>query len=234
MRLILIFILVLTLGPTLLRVQKAKTNKPIQGPTIESFEPSSKLLMTCGRANGEVFCTKSRRTTVTLEVKAKDNPNETLTYTYSTTAGEILGDGPRVTWDLRDPGQGVPRKATVIVRNSRGGESTASTTVDVVACPSCSVPEYLCPTFAVNSHDKDAHRGERVSFQVAMSGEFSDRPDYLWTITGGKVVRGQHTPSVYVLVTGDIDTEITATVKVLGFDASCTGTTASHSLSIQP
>ena len=234
MRVSLIVILLLNLSSALLGVQKAKTAKPIPGPKIESFEPSAKLLMTCGRNNVEMFCTKNRRTTVTLEVKVQDLPNEKLTYTYSTTAGEIIGDGPRVTWDLHDPGEGVPRKATVTVRNSQGGESTASTTVDVVACPSCFYPDQLCPTFVVNSYDKDAHRAEQVGFEVKMSGEFSERPDYVWTVSGGKILKGQHTPRIQVLVTGGIDSEVTATVKLSGFDASCTGTTASHSISIQP
>lgn len=234
MRTILIFLLLVTLGPTLLRVQKAKTNKPLPRPKIESFEASSKLLMTCGRFNTEVFCSKNRRTTVTLEVKAQDTADEKLTYTYSVSDGEILGEGSRVTWDLQEFAERTIHKATVTVRNSRGGETSASTTVDIVACGECFHPDPPCPTAAVDSYDKDAHRGERVGFEVTVRGEFLERPDYLWTIIGGKILKGQHTPAVQVLVTGDIYSEVTATVEVIGWDASCTGRVASRSLSIQP
>ena len=235
MRISLIVILVLSLGPTLLGVQKAKTNRPLSGPKIESFEPSSKLLMTCGRFNTEVFCSKNSRTTVTLEVKAQDASDEKLTYTYSVSDGVILGEGSRVTWDLREFAERTIHKATVTVRNSRGGETSASTTVDIVACRECFHPDPPCPTTAVSSWDKDAHRGERVVFTVTVQGDFLERPDYVWTVTRGKILRGQHTPSIQVLVTGDIGSEVSAMVEISGFDPSCTGASAaSHSLSIQP
>ena len=143
MRVTLIVVLVLTLVPALVGVQKPKTIRQIPGPKIESFEPSSKLLMTCGPANGEVFCNKNRRTTVTLEVKAQDTADEKLTYTYSVNDGVIIGEGSRVTWDLQAPTEKFHR-ATVTVRNSRGAETSASTTVDVVACRECFHPDPPC------------------------------------------------------------------------------------------
>jgi hypothetical protein len=235
MRVSLIIVLLLNLASAFPGVQHAKTPKPVPGPKIESFEPSSKLLMTCGPAKGEVFCSTNRRTTVTLEVKTTDSADEELTYTYSVTDGEILGEGSRVTWDLQSP-VGSIHKATVTVRNSRGGESSASTTVDIYACPSCVFPDPPCPTMAVSSWYKEAHRAEQIGFEVQVSpGYFRERPDYVWTIVGGRILRGQHTPIIHVLVTGDIDSEVTATVKVSGgFDPSCAATTASHSLPIRP
>jgi hypothetical protein len=207
------------------------------GPRISSFEPSAKSLALCDRPfNPEVrmYCARNRRTTVTLQVTASDQTNDTLSYSYTTTTGEILGEGPRVTWNLEEAHQGT-QKATVTVRNSRGGEATASTTVNVVLCNSCSFPDPPCPTFAINSREKEAHRGERVTFEVAVStaAYFLDRPDYIWSVSGGKVIKGQHTPYVEVLVTGDIDKDVTATVEVAGFDSSCSRV-SSYTLPIRP
>jgi hypothetical protein len=87
----------------------------------------------------------------------------------------------------------------------------------------------------VKSWEEVAHRAERAVFEVEMSsGYFLERPDYVWTVTGGKIMKGQHTPFLEVLVTGNMDTSVTATVEVSGIDASCTARAASRSLSIQP
>jgi hypothetical protein len=89
---------------------------------------------------------------------------------------------------------------------------------------------------AVNSRAKEAHRGERVTFEVAVStaAYFLDRPDYIWSVSGGKVIKGQHTPYIEVLVTGEIDKDLTAAVEVAGFDSACTARSASHTLPIRP
>ena len=88
----------------------------------------------------------------------------------------------------------------------------------------------------VKSWVEVAHRAERAVFEVEMSsGYFLERPDYVWTVTGGKILKGQHTPLIEVLVTGDIDTSLTATVELFGFDRSCTNSKiAARSLAIQP
>lgn len=235
MRLSLIAILLLNLGATLLGVQTTQNKQADQRipvPKIESFESSAKSIMVCGR-NQEIICTVNKRTTVTLEVKATDIGDEKLTYIYSTTRGEILGEGSRVTWDLQGVSEGT-HKATVIVRNSRGGEANASTTVDVLACPSCFLPDLPCGYAVIKSDEKMAHRGERSVFEVTVQGDFLERPDYLWTIDGGRIIKGQHTPRVEILVSGEIDSQLRANVRVTGFDRSCTGPVGSFSLPIRP
>ena len=208
------------------------------GPTIKSFTPSVKTLATCPDLGWPYVyvarCEKSTRTTVTLTVVAAGEANEPLSYNYSVTGGEIVGEGAQVTWVF---GHAIgERTATVTVRDSRGREAKATTTVLNTACSSCGLPGLPCPAVNVKSWQEVAHRAERAVFEVEMSsGYFLERPDYVWTVTGGKILKGQHTPSVEVLVTGDIGSEVTAMVEISGFDPSCTGSrVASQALSIQP
>ena len=207
------------------------------GPTIKSFTPSVKTLATCPDLNWPYVyvarCEKNPRKTVTLTVDAAAETNEPLSYTYSVMGGEIVGEGAQVTWVF---GHAMgERIATVTVRDSQGREAKATTTVFNTACSSCGIPGPPCPLVNVKSWQEVAHRAELAEFEVEMSAlYFIERPDYVWTVTGGKILKGQHTPSVEVLVTGDIRTSITATVEVSGFDPACTARAATRSLSIEP
>ena len=217
--------------------QTKVTSRDNTGPTITAFEPSVKSFSSCGPSNEpDAFCATNRRTSVTLEVTASSNDDQKLTYSYSTTVGEIIGEGRRVTWNLEGAPYGpLTATATVVVRNSEGREAKASTTVNIVRCASCVSPGPPCATFAIKAWDKEAHRGERIRLEVQLIGHFSERPDYTWSITGGRVVKGQHTEYVQVLVTGDIDTNVTAKVEISGLGPVCSdATTASHSLPIRP
>jgi hypothetical protein len=244
MKLSLIVALAACLAFTALGAQTKKTNQskkteaPTAGPTIKSFTPSVKILATCPDLDWPYVyvarCGKNPRTTVTLTVEAAAEQNPPLTYTYSVTVGQIVGEGSQVTWSF---GKAMgEHTATVTVRDSRGREAKATTTVLHTHCSSCVIPDPPCAAVNVTSREEVAHRAERAVFEVEMSSGnyFLERPDYVWTVTGGKILKGQHTPSVEVLVTGDIHTSITATVEVSGFDPSCTARAATHSLSIEP
>ena len=62
--------------------QSKKTGTTAAGPTISSFEPTAKLLTFCpGSSTPDTprqECVSNWRTTVTLEVVASDQTNETL------------------------------------------------------------------------------------------------------------------------------------------------------------
>ena len=141
-----------------------------------------------------------------------------------------------MTWDLETaPDVGTPT-AKVTVRNRKGLEASASTTIDIVWCKGgcLGAPGPPCPQVIVKSTDKVAHRAERVVFEATVLGDFLERPDYIWTVTGGTIVKGQHTPRLQVLVTGEIDTDVTARLQVTGFDRSCFGLSDPFSLPIRP
>ena len=170
--------------------QSEKTNTQAVGPTIKSFTPSVKILATCPDLDSPYVyvarCGKNPRTTVTLTVDAAGEQNAPLTFTYSVTDGEIVGEGFQVTWSF---GKAMgEHTATVTVRDSRGREAKATTTVLHTDCSSCVIPDPPCPAVNVKSREEVTHRAERAVFEVEMSSGnyFLERPDYVWTVTGGK------------------------------------------------
>ena len=200
------------------RKQNEPSNKP---PVIKAFESSSATLTFCPGGREDMYCEPSNRKTVTLSVNAIDQEGEDLSYKYSVTAGEILGEGTPVTWKLTGQPIGI-HIATVAVTDTHGNESVATVKVTIENCWVCGFPDPPCPLVALNSTDKVAHRGERLSVTVTvMPQEFRTRPDYNWTIYGGTVIKGDHTPMVEIEATGEIGRDLVATIDVDGFDLAC-------------
>lgn len=80
--------------------KKQPLPKPVnQAPVISKFESSSDAVRTCGE---RIYCIPKSRRTVTLSVTASDPNNDTLTYSYFVTGGELIGDGSSVSWKLGD------------------------------------------------------------------------------------------------------------------------------------
>jgi len=100
-------------------------------------------------------------------------------------------------------------------------------------CPSCSVDLQsladmpicvLCPTVAV-SCPEEIKVGERAMFTASVtSGPGSPKETFNWTVTDGKIVYGQGTPSITVDTTDVKSGTITATVDVGGIDPACSHT----------
>lgn len=208
------------------QAQRVKTvsNRP---PTILSFESSSATLTLCPSG---MYCEPSNRKTVTLVVKASDPDGDGLTYHYSTTAGEILGEGGSVTWKLEGATFGS-YVATVTVIDSKGAKATAAVKLDIGPCLSCGFSDPPCPVIVVTSPGDSAYRGEQVIFDVMVgSGNFQTRPDYIWKVTAGEIIKGQHTPRIEVEATGEVGQNVTATVEVGGLDRACSGIASYSSL----
>jgi hypothetical protein len=225
---LLVVLVILCSGILSGRPQRKKTvaNRP---PIISAFESSSKVLNLCPSPS---YCAPNNRKTVTLVVKASDPDGDLLTFHYSTTVGEILGQGSSVTWKLEGATFGS-YLATVTVMDSKGGVTTSQVTIETVLCESCSFFDGPCPIIVVTSFDKAAYRGEQILFDVTVTpGYFQSRPDYIWTVSAGKILRGQNTPRIEVEPTGEVGENVTATVEVDGLDLACSRR-ASYSLLIE-
>ena len=62
---------------------------------------------------------------------------------------------------------------------------------------------------------------------------FVSRPDYKWTVVGGKIVKGQNTPWITVEVNGEVGTSVSATVEFEGVEPYCLRTAPSTSVPIK-
>jgi hypothetical protein len=180
------------------------TNKP---PVIAKFESSAPVVYTCGHG----FCKPKERRTVGLSVTASDSENSPLVYRYSVSGGEIVGEGSTVSWKLGDQPFGR-YSATVKVKDGIGAEATSTLEVVVEGCLSCFIPDPPCPVVTVEvaseyTDSKETFRGEILSFHIRVmtDAHFLTRPDYNWTVTGGKLLKGQNTPWVTVEANGELD-----------------------------
>jgi hypothetical protein len=207
--------------------KKKVANRP---PMISAFESSSTTLTLCP---SRLYCVPESRKTVTLVVKASDPDGDVLTYHYSTTAGEILGQGTAVTWRLEGARFGS-HSATVTVTDSKGGETAAVVKVEIVGCMWCGLSDPPCPVIGITSPHQVTYRGEQILLDVEVwPGYFLTRPDYVWTVRAGKIIKGQHTPRIEVEPTGEVGENVIATVEVDGLDLACSRT-VSYSMPIKP
>ena len=205
-------------------------NKP---PVIAKFESGETVVYTCESQSAFVICIPKARQTVSLAVTASDPENDKLTYQYSVTGGQIFGSGSSVSWKLGDQRLGR-YSVTVKVTDEKGAEASSTLQVVVEQC-SCEIGEPPCPALQIkisshNTDPKETFRGETLIFHaIAGMDWFVARPDYKWTVIGGKILKGQNTPWITVEVNGDVGTSVSATVEFEGVEPYClkTGTSAS-------
>lgn len=155
---------------------------------------------------------------VQLTTTASDPDGDTLLYTYTTTGGRIVGEGPNVALDLTgvQPGSYT---VTAEVDDGCGCVAFSSTTVNVVACAPQETP-ISCPTVTLSCPEQ-VEAGQSATFSANVTnGDPNVTPTYNWTVSSGTITSGQGTPTITVDTQG-VTGSVTATVDVGGFDRSC-------------
>lgn len=159
-----------------------------------------------------------------VQLNARATSNYPIRYRWTTTAGRIEGDGASVTWDLSGVRPGY-YKANVDIDTGSGDEACeafSSTTVLVNRCPP---PQPVCPNVGIICPDQVA-LNEPVTFTSTLTGGSGNvtPPTYHWTVSAGRIIDGQGTPSIRVDTTGLAGQALTATLSVAGYTLDCTAT----------
>ena len=197
---------------------------PNQPPTVTLTAASNRVVLAADCPAGQQpseGCTPTS-SQVQLSANATDPDGDTLLYTYSTTGGRIVGDGPNATLDLTGVAPGT-YTVTVEVDDGCGCVAFSTTEVTVERCPCVEVPRIACPTIDVSCPDT-VSVGEPITFTASVSGgDPNVTPTFNWTVSAGTIRSGQGTSTITVDTTGLGGQTVTATVDVGGYDRSCTG-----------
>jgi hypothetical protein len=203
---------------------------PNVAPVVNSVSASpNTITRPCPPPTSSTTCTPSGNE-VTLTADARDDNNDQLLYTWSVTGGRLTGEGRTVTWDLSGVANGT-YTATVEVNDGNQHTATGSTTVTVADCTGCVPPPPPCPTVSV-SCPSQADPGSPVTFTASVSNDSGLSLTYNWSVSAGTISSGQGTSTITVDTAGLGGQTVTATVSLGGADPSCTGTTASCSVTI--
>ena len=205
------------------RKQKV-ANRP---PRIKSFTTSFPTLILPCDFFIEDICSPTPDMTATLSVQAFDPDGDSLTYNYIVTNGEIIGNGRIVNWNLKgiQPGSYT---AKVEVSDGHDGLSSSTLNIGIVPCPACDPP---CTSITVEGPDA-VDEGQEIVFTANISGgEPYLEPTYSWSVSTGKIISGQGTPTIKVDTTDlAAGQEVKATVKVGGLAPECQNEAASTTL----
>ncbi|HSE33635.1 MAG TPA: hypothetical protein VLA93_18835, partial [Pyrinomonadaceae bacterium] len=203
---------------------------PNVAPEIRSVTASiSTVTRPCPEGTSSTTCTPSGNE-VTLTADAVDANNDQLLYTWSVTGGRLSGEGRTVTWDLSGVANGT-YTATVEVDDGNMHKVSGSATVTVADCTGCVPPPPPCPTVSVSCPNQ-ADPGTPVQFTASVSNDSGLSLTYNWSVSAGTITSGQGTNTIMVDTAGLGGQTVTATVSLGGADPSCTGTTASCSVTI--
>lgn len=159
--------------------------------------------------------------TVGVRTTAVDPENDSLTYSYTVSGGRITGQGANVTWDLSGVQPGTYTITSAVDDGCGFCGTPKSTTITVAACGDCVVP-CSCPTISVTGPSTTTEPGGTMTFTANVSGGSQSSVTYNWSVSNGRIVEGQGTPTITVSTEGLSDTTITATVDIGGTDCNCT------------
>lgn len=168
---------------------------------------------------------------VGITVKASDPENDVLTYNYTVSGGRITGQGANVNWDLSGLRAGT---YTITAGVDDGCGTCGKTVTETIVVKACDcVESCTCPTLSV-SGGGIVEPGQAMSFRANLTGGTGNSAvSYTWSVSNGRIVRGQGTSSIEVDTAGLDNTNITATVNISKPCATKTcATTASETGSV--
>jgi hypothetical protein len=204
---ILLFCALAHSGPAVRTQRAAQQNRP---PLIEWIKPNRIEFQLCPIVEFEPGYI------LNLEVKAGDPDGDSITYHYFVSAGQILGEGSHVRWDLRKAlGH---QKVVVEAIDNRGGKTSGVAEINVVIHTACHLP---CTVLAV-SGPSTVVAGEIATFAASVTGPVpKTKLEYLWSQRNGEIDGGQGTPDLRIKATGMPGAEVKVTVSVRGLDPAC-------------
>ncbi|MGH9944389.1 MAG: hypothetical protein ACRD9R_18740, partial [Pyrinomonadaceae bacterium] len=194
--------------------QRRRGNEAVQrNPPTVSLSTDRNVLTLCARDAARAV------TEVRLKADARSPDGNQLRYAWTVSGGRVVGEGANTIWDLSGVSPGV-YTAQVDVTSGPDPDCTAlaTTAVRVVECPPL---REFCPSISINCPEVE-QTGNTITFSADVTGGTPGvTSSYNWTVTAGRIVGGQGTPSITVDTTGLGGRDIKAVVEVGGYGRIC-------------
>lgn len=156
---------------------------------------------------------------VRLVATARSVDGAPLRYRWTSSGGRLRGDGANTSWDLAGARPGV-YQAFVEVDDGRDLNCVAFSSVSIIVTD-CPPAPPVCPTVSISCPEA-ASENAPVTFTVKLTGGTPNiTPGYNWTVSAGKILSGQGTPSITVDTGGLAGETVRASVDVTGFGTPC-------------
>jgi hypothetical protein len=201
----------------------AKPKKKKQGDRRVSGAPSLSL----AADPSMIKACNDESARVRLVATARSADGAPLRYKWTTRGGRLRGEGASTTWDLAGAAPGV-YQAWVEVDDGRDLNCVAFSSISIVVtdCPPPPPPPPTCPEVKISCPEA-ASENAPVTFTANVSGGTpSITPGYAWTITAGRIISGQGTPTITVDTAGLAGQTVRASVDITGFGTPCPATCA--------
>jgi hypothetical protein len=194
--------------PASAKPKKRKVERRSGPPTISLLaEPS--VIKACGD-EGQVQLTTNAR-----------SETGRLRYRWHVSGGRLRGDGPNPVWLLAGLPGGVYQAVVDVDDGDANCVAFSSISVVVLDCPPPPPEKPVCPTVSVSCPEA-ASENAPVTFTANVSGGTPGiTPRYEWTISAGRIISGQGTPSITVDTTGLAGQTVRATLDIIGFGMPC-------------
>ncbi len=155
-----------------------------------------------------------------VQLNARATSDYPIRYRWTTSGGRITGDGAAVSWDLSGLQPGY-YKAYVDIDTGSGDEACQAFSSTAVLVNRCPPPPPVCPNVSIICPEK-AELGQVLTFSSNATGGSPDvTPTYNWTVSAGRIIEGQGTPSIRVDTTGLAGQAVTATLSMGGYNLDC-------------
>jgi len=184
----------------------------VYAPPVVSLVADQAVINTCeGDTNASL---------VRLNARATSPSGNPIRYNWTTSAGRIDGSGAAVIWDLSGVRPGY-YKAFLAVDSGSGDEACEafSSVAVLVKCPPS--PQPVCPNVYITCPDR-VELNQPVTFTSSVTGGSGNvTPNYVWTVSAGRIIEGQGTGSIKVDTTGLAGQTLRATLSMAGYPLDC-------------
>jgi hypothetical protein len=198
--------------------QKGSQQQPVppqnQPPTI-TLDSDAQVVTLCPDAES------ISNPRVRLRARGVSPEGKPLRYRWTVSGGNIEGDGTDVIWDLAGAQPGVYSASVTVESGPVDNPLCTAFTSTKVVVRTCPPPRPVCPNVSIYCPDVQ-QAGTPVTFTASVSGgTVGVTPVYNWTVSAGKIISGQGSPTITVDTAGLSGQSIAATVAVEGYNLDC-------------